>query len=155
MSLMSYTLPEFLAHAVAMEEEAAERYLELADMMEAHDNLEVATVFRDMHRFSNLHRDSIRERIDDMVKLPPIKSWQYRWTSPPEVGDEDAFDATMTPFNALTYARENESRAMNFYRSVAVETSDPEVKRLAAEFADEEQEHTEALDDWLERTPRS
>ena len=30
---MSYTLPEFLAHAVALEHEAAERYLELADMM--------------------------------------------------------------------------------------------------------------------------
>ncbi len=150
---MSYTLPEFLAHAVAMEEEAAERYLELADMMEAHDNLEVAKVFRDMHRFSNLHRDSIRERIGDMVKLPAIKSWQYRWTTPPEVGDDDAFDSMMTPFNALTYARENESRAMNYYRSVAKESDDAEVKRLGAEFAEEEQEHTEALDEWLERTP--
>jgi hypothetical protein len=35
---MSYSLPEVLAHAIALENEAAERYLELADMMEAHRN---------------------------------------------------------------------------------------------------------------------
>jgi len=48
---MSYTLPEFFAHAVALEDEAADRYLELADMMEAHRNDEVSRVFRDMNRF--------------------------------------------------------------------------------------------------------
>ena len=47
---MSYTLPEFLAHAIAMEQEAADRYLELADMMEAHHNDAVSAVFRDMCR---------------------------------------------------------------------------------------------------------
>ena len=48
---MSYALPEFLAHAVALEQEAADRYLELADMMEAHRNDAVSAVFRDMTRF--------------------------------------------------------------------------------------------------------
>jgi len=56
---MAYALGEFLVHAVAMEREAAERYLELADMMEAHNNLEVSRVFRDMHRYSTMHGDSI------------------------------------------------------------------------------------------------
>ncbi len=150
---MSYSLPEFLAHAIAMENEAAERYLELADMMEAHDNLDVAKVFRDMHRFSIMHRDSIIERAGT-IELPKLKSWQYRWTSPPEVGDEDAFDYMMVPYHALEYARENEQRARDFYQSCTGDTDDAEVKRLAEEFAEEEQEHTDALDDWLERTPR-
>ena len=35
---MDLALPEFLAHAVALEQEAAERYMELAAMMEAHRN---------------------------------------------------------------------------------------------------------------------
>ena len=39
---MSYALPEFLAHAVPLEQETADRYLELADMMEAHRNEVVA-----------------------------------------------------------------------------------------------------------------
>jgi rubrerythrin len=48
---MDYTLPEFLAHAIALEHEAAERYLELADMMEAHRNDPVSALFRDMVRY--------------------------------------------------------------------------------------------------------
>ena len=33
-------------------------------------------------------------------------------------------------------------------------SSDAEVKRLGAEFAEEETGHVAALDDWLARTPR-
>ncbi len=80
---MSYTLPEFLAHAVALEQEAADRYLELADMMEAQQNNAVASVFRDMVRYSEMHRDEIRARVG-ATELPKLKSWQYRWRSPPE-----------------------------------------------------------------------
>ncbi|MCZ7563338.1 MAG: ferritin family protein [Burkholderiales bacterium] len=150
---MSYTLPEFLAHAIAMEEEAAERYLELADMMEAHRNDDVSAVFRDMHRYSIMHRDAIRARVGD-TELPKLKSWQYRWRTPPEMGDEDAFDYLLDAYNALQYARTNELRAMEYYRSVVGETDDAEVRRLADEFADEEREHVEALDKWIGRTQR-
>jgi len=150
---MSYTLSEFLAHAIAMEEEAAERYLELADMMESHRNDEVSALFRDMHRYSLLHRDSIRERVGS-IELPKLKSWEYRWRTPPEMGDEDAFDYMIEAYNALRYARANEVRAMEYYRSVADESGDAEVKRLAGEFAAEEREHVEALDKWLGRTTR-
>jgi len=150
---MSYTLPEFLAHAIAMEDEAAERYLELADMMESHRNDDVSTLFRDMHRYSLMHRDSIRERVGS-IALPKLKSWEFRWRTPPEMGDDDAFDYMMEAYNALRYARANEVRAMEYYRSVADESGDAEVKRLAGEFAAEETEHVEALDEWLGRTTR-
>jgi len=150
---MNYSLPEFLAHAIAMEDEAAERYLELADMMEAHLNDEVSRLFRDMNRYSILHRDSIKKAAES-VELPILKSWQYRWTSPPEVGDEDGFDYTLEPYVALEYARENEGRARDFYLSVAEHADDEEVKRLATEFASEEQEHTDALDELLSQTLR-
>ena len=88
---MSYALPEFLAHAVALEQEAAERYLELADMMESYRNDEVSSVFRDMVRFSQMHGDEIRARVGS-IELPRLKSWQYRWTLPPEAGGEEGFD---------------------------------------------------------------
>lgn len=150
---MSYTLPEFLAHAVALEHEAAERYLELADMMEAHRNDAVATIFRDMNRFSLMHHDEVKGRVG-ALELPRLKSWQYRWTAPPEMGGDEAFDYMLEPYNALRYARENEVRAMEYYRSVAAEATDAEVKRLATEFAAEESEHVAALDKWLAQTPR-
>ena len=34
------------------------------------------------------------------------------------------------------------------------EAQDAEIKRLAAEFAEEEREHVLALDEWLAKTPR-
>ncbi|MCD6733059.1 MAG: ferritin family protein [Burkholderiaceae bacterium] len=150
---MTYTLPEFLAHAVALETEAAERYLELADMMEAHRNDEVAALFRDMVHFSQLHRDEIKARVGNVV-LPKLKSWEYRWTTPPEVGGDEAFDYLLDPWHALRYARENEVRAMEYYSSVGMQSTDPEVRRLASEFASEEADHVDALDKWLARTHR-
>jgi rubrerythrin len=118
---MSYTLPEFFAHAIALEKEAADRYLELADMMEAHRNDAVAKLFRDMVVFSNLHHDSIVQRAGKM-QLPKLRSWEYRWTSPPEAGGEEAFDYMLEPYNALRYARANEVRAMEYYSSVGLHT---------------------------------
>ena len=150
---MSYTLPEFLAHAIALEKEAADRYLELADMMEAHRNDAVSRLFRDMVSFSTMHHDSIVQRAGAM-QLPKLKSWEYRWSTPPEAGGEEAFDYMLDPYNALRYARDNEMRAMEYYSSVGLQTADPEVKRMAAEFAGEESEHVDALDQWLARTPR-
>ena len=150
---MSYALPDFLAHAVALEQEAADRYLELADMMEAHRNDAVSAVFRDMTRFSQLHRDEIKARVG-AIALPQLKSWEFRWRSPPEVGGEEGFDYMIEPYNALKYARANELRAMQYYRSVAEESTDSEVRRLATEFANEETEHVAALDKWIALTPR-
>jgi len=150
---MSYTLPVFLAHALALEQEAADRYLELADMMEAHRNDAVSSVFRDMTRFSELHRDEIKSRVG-IVELPKLRSWEFRWRSPPEMGGEEGFDYLMQAYHALQYARDNEVRAMTYYRSVAEEATDDEVRRLAAAFADEETEHVAALDKWIETTQR-
>jgi rubrerythrin len=150
---MSYALPEFLAHAVALEQEAAERYLELADMMESYRNDPVSALFRDMHRFSVLHRDQIQARVGKVV-LPVLKSWEYRWRTPPEVGGEEAFEPGLDAYSALRYARENERRALAYYRAVAEESTDAEVKRLASDFADEEAGHVASLDKWLALTPR-
>jgi rubrerythrin len=150
---MNYSLPEFLAHAIALEREAQERYLELADMMEAHLNLDTAKVFRDMVHFSKLHGDEIVERAKH-VELRKLNSWEFRWRISHEVGDDDGVHYLMTPYHALKYARENEVRGRDYYRAAAEKSQDAEVRRLGNEFAEEEQEHVEALDRLIEKTPR-
>lgn len=149
----SYSLAEFLAHAIALEHEAAERYLELADMMEAHRNDPVSALFRDMVHYSRLHHDSIVDRAKG-VSLPKLRVSEFRWSVPPECGGEEAFFYTLDSYNALRYARENEVRAMEYYTNVGLHSTDPEVKRLAAEFAAEETEHVQAIEDWLAHTRR-
>ena len=148
---MDYTLPEFLAHAIALEHEAAERYLELADRMEAHRNDPVSALFRDMVRYSRMHRDSIIESARG-VTLPTLRPGQYRWLQAPEAGDEEGFDVMLDAYEALTYALKNEMRALDYYCSVSEQTADAEVRRMAAEFAAEETEHVQALEDWMART---
>ena len=150
---MGYSLPEFMAQAMALELEAAERYLELADMMEAHNNLETAQVFRDMSRFSALHHDEIAKRAAGLT-LPKLSSWEFRWTNPPEVGDVQDVHYLMTAYHALCYARDNEVRGMEYYRAAAQKSDDQEVRRLGNEFANEESEHVVKLDKWIEVTPR-
>lgn len=150
---MDYTLPEFLAHAIALEREAAERYLELADMMEAHRNDEVSALFRDMVAYSRMHHDSIVERAQG-VALPALSAHEYRWRLPPEAGGDEAFDFRIDAYSALQYARENEERALDYYSEIGTHATDAEVRRLATEFAAEETEHVDALDDWIARTPR-
>ncbi|MBX3634479.1 MAG: rubrerythrin [Rubrivivax sp.] len=150
---MDITLPEFLAHAIALEAEAAERYLELADMMESYGKADVAALFREMVGYSRLHHDAIVERAQG-VALPQLRSWQYRWRQPPEAGGDEAFDRHLSAYDALRYARENEFRAQAWYSQVHDAASAGDVRSLAGAFAAEEAEHVQALDAWLARTPR-
>jgi rubrerythrin len=146
----------FLAHAIALETEAGERYEELADMMDVHNNHEVGDMFRQMAEFSRLHASQVSARANEFAPLPQLKSWEYRWNTPepPEVGDFTGSHYLMTPFHALQFALANERRGWEFYNNSAKETSDPQVRTLAAEFAEEEAEHVETLERWIERTPR-
>jgi len=145
----------FLAHALAMEQEAADRYDELADSMDVHNNQDVAELFRQMATFSRLHGASVAQRAAP-YDLPKLKSWQYRWNTPepPEVGEPEGSHYMMTPYHALIFALGNERRGHQFYASEASGSDDASVRSLAAEMADEEAEHVRELEAWIARTPK-
>jgi len=54
-------LDTFLAYSIALEEEAADRHDELADMLDVHNNPGVATTFRKLAHYSRLHAQEIRD----------------------------------------------------------------------------------------------
>ena len=54
-------MADLLALALALEIEASERYADLADLMEAHNNYDVASLFRKMAGIEQLHVTHIRE----------------------------------------------------------------------------------------------
>jgi rubrerythrin len=145
----------FLAHALAFETEAAERYEELADAMTAHNNAEVGQLFHRMAGFSRLHADAVRGRAAGTA-LPHFKPWDFQWQEPegPEVAPVERTHYLMTPYHCLQLALHNEKRGRDFYRDVAAANADPEVKRLAEQMAEEEHEHVLVLEDWLSRTPQ-
>ena len=146
----------FLAYSVALEEEAADRHDELADMMDVHNNPEVAETFRKLAHYSRLHAQEIRDHSRG-ANLPVIAPWDFGWEDMegPETADISDVNYLMSTSHALQIAMGNEQRAHDFYFKISKDSPDGDVRALAAEFADEEKEHLELLEKWLESRPDS
>ena len=149
-------LDTFLAYSVALEEEAADRHDELADMMDVHNNPEVAETFRKLAHYSRLHAQEIRDHSRG-ANLPVIAPWDFGWEDMegPETADISDVNYLMSTSHALQIAMGNEQRAHDFYFKISKDSPDGDVRALAAEFADEEKEHLELLEKWLESRPDS
>jgi len=143
----------FLTHAVRLEADAAESYDRLALQMEQQTNVEVAALFRKFAGYCRQHLGEARERAareaGGVLELAPK---DYRW---PDGQSPEAPRPTdiqhLTVRGALEMALATERAACDFYSAVANQTRSERVQELAQEFAEEEAEHVEALERWLER----
>jgi rubrerythrin len=141
---------EFLAHAELLEQESVERYEEMADCMETHNNPEVASLFRKLAHFGENHVREVEQRAAGMA-LPKIAPWDFKWSTPesPEAGSFEDAHYLMDRGQALQMALYNEELGRQFYLQVAKTTPDEEVKQIAMEFAEEEAEHVNLLKNWI------
>ena len=72
------TIEDLMDQALQMEREAVARYTELAEMMEAHNNLEVAALFRQMAEYEGRHVAQILADMgwaEDTVTLREAGAW--------------------------------------------------------------------------------
>ena len=145
-------LDTFLAFSITMEEEAAERHDELADVMEAHNNLSVAAAFRKLAHFSRLHAAEVQALAAGRA-LPQIAAWEFDWEDmeAPETTDPGLVNYLMSTRRALEIAMGNERRAHDFYHALGLRGRSDDIRRTAMEFAAEEAEHVELLQKWLDR----
>jgi len=145
---------DFMAHAYAMEVEAAERYAEFADSMEMHNNREVAELFRKLSRIEQRHADQILEQMG--WKQSPLTSLKVRWEGMegPETADPTELHYLMQPYHALQIALHNEKRARDFFAHLAKVTKDAGVRKGAREMEEDEAEHVRLIEAWLKRTPK-
>ena len=141
------TVPELLAHAMAMETEASERYGELADQMETHRRKAVAAIFRRLETAEKKHLVDLAEMCNGVV-LPHYAPWDFKWRSNegPETIDIGRVHYQLSVREAVLLALEHERKATQFYVDVANTALAPDVIGLARRFADEEREHI----GWLE-----
>jgi rubrerythrin len=146
----------FLAYSIALEEEAADRHDELADMLDVHNNPGVAATFRKLAHYSRLHAQEIRDHGKGR-NLPVIAPWDFEWEDMegPETSDIGAVNYLMNTAHALQIAMGNEQRAHDFYFQISQDSQVDEVRAMAAEFAEEEQEHLELLKQWIDKTEAS
>ena len=144
------TIQAFLAHAIKVEEEAAEHFDELGQSMEECGNQEVAQLFRQFAGYSRLHLLEARSRaaaVDVSAHTPK----EYNWPDleAPEKTSLWAGDASMTRRDALKAALTGERRGFEFYHRVAETAADEAVRAMAKEFRKEEAEHVEILERWI------
>ncbi|HML06917.1 MAG TPA: ferritin family protein [Xanthobacteraceae bacterium] len=148
-------LADLLAVAYQIEADAVDRYNLLADQMETHNNPELVAVFRDLARAEGIHRDEIRRlagEVDVVAHAQRMAKWK-RGESPEEANLGDAH-YLMTPWHALQLALKGEERALAFFKSIVETTKDPEIKRMADEFVEEEAEHVNLVHRLLRRHPK-
>ncbi len=143
--------PVLLSYAYALEVEAGERYADLAEQMETHNNPEVVELFEKLARIEKLHADHVLEHAASLG-ISEIATVTYQWEGPETMDFGDAH-YLMTPHHALKLALHNEQRAFEFFSRIAAEAADPDVKSLAEEMAGEEEEHVALMADWLAKFP--
>jgi rubrerythrin len=142
---------EFFAQALAIEIEATERYNDLADQMEVHNNHAIADIFRRMATIEGMHRAEIARRAGDA--LVDGRPASFSWTAPegPETIGFGELHYKMTPRQALMLARHNEQRAVVYFEAIAAAATDHEIAAFAATMADDERHHVVLVDKWLEK----
>lgn len=135
-------LNEFLALAYLLEEESADRYHELADNMEVHNNPEAAALFRKLAEFGELHAAEVVELAGGALAAEVAES-SLQWEMPegPETTPYDALHYQITVPEALDLALHNEIRGRDFYAEVARLSPSQHVRDTAKAFAAEESEH--------------
>ena len=147
------TLRELMTRALTMEMEAAERYAELADAMETHNNREVAALFRKLSAIEQKHAAEIMETMG-WTSPPAIAPDEARWDGfeAPETTAGDEVHYLMQPYHALKLVLGNEQRAEAFFRRLARVATAPSVAKAARALQAEEREHVALVRAWLKRT---
>lgn len=148
------TVEVFLAHALVLENEAAQGYQEIGESMAVHNNPEVAALFFKMAKYGRLHADEV-QTLAEGLDLPHIAPWDFVWHDgeSPEAPSMDKVHYMMQPAQALALALRAERQAHAFYASVAETTPAERVRELASQFATEEAEHVSILTEWIKKYP--
>ncbi|MGI9426459.1 MAG: ferritin-like domain-containing protein, partial [Hyphomicrobiaceae bacterium] len=119
------SVAELLAHAYRMELEASERYSDLAEQMDLHNNTELANLFRKLSEVETIHAKDILQQMQNLgVSLPTPADDKWPDDEPPESIDLGAVSYIMTPREALQLALDAERRAYDFFDQLRVATRD-------------------------------
>jgi rubrerythrin len=141
------SVEEFLAYAIKLEQEAALRFGQLADAMEAAGNEEVEKLFRRLANASRAHLNEARAR-SGFRDIPEMEPGEFHWPNleSPEAAAIWAADPLISREQALEIGLAAEMAGLGYYKNIFETTTDPEIKILARQFIEEESGHVAALE---------
>jgi rubrerythrin len=145
---------ELLAHAIAIEREAAARYAELGERMGDLGHDLVAELFLRLAKLEKDHEQELLRRATGL-NLPALARGEYAWLDDgsPERAPHDLVLNLLTPHSALQIALQAEQRAAAFFDSARKQAADPALAAMAAEMAAEEGVHIAWVKSAIRRAP--
>jgi rubrerythrin len=145
-------LKDALDLAILIEEEAEERYLELAEQMEAFFTPKAAEFFRQMSVNEAKHGFELRtRRADRFGDAPPAVDRSMLWDI--EAPEYDKARAFISPRKVLEIALASEIKAHDYFMKALPSISDPDVKKLFEELRLEEITHQQMVKKRLAEQP--
>ena len=145
-------LRDALDLATIIEEEAKERYQELADQMELHHNAAAAHFFRFMHDVEVIHERKLFERRTALFGKEPrtVDRGMIFDIEAPEYDEARAF---MSLRQALEVALRAEQKAHAFFVGAMPSATDPAVRALFDSLRLDEIEHQNLVQAQLDKLP--
>lgn len=136
------SVSEFYAHALAIERDASESYLELERVFRARGALALADLAASLASAEGGHLDELRRRSEDFA-VPLIPPGSYKWLGgrSPEALPIEVASRAVSARDLLGLALDAERRSAAFFEQVAATTPDDNVRMLARDMAAEELEH--------------
>jgi rubrerythrin len=134
-------IPEFYAHAIAIEREAVDRYREFEAYFNGRGDDVLAGLCNNLAALEEEHFDALKKSSRDL-ELPAVDPADHGWLAVDR--DEVAkrsFYRIVEPRQLLEVALRSECNALGFFEWVANTSPDKEVRILAQAMALEEMDH--------------
>lgn len=152
LDLATLTLQDALDFAILVEEEACERYDDLAAQMEAHNTQAAAVFFRFMVLNEAKHGHELTLRRRELFGTAPARvDRSMLWdVEAPEFEEVRPF---MPAREALEVALRAEEKAYRFFSEAVASVSDAKAKALFQELMEEELMHQDLVRKEIEKLP--
>ena len=148
------SLKDALDLATLIEEEARDRYEELAEQMLVHHTSVPETFFRKMVRVEEMHRAELHKRRVELFGSAPGRVTR-EMIFDVEAPEYDEVRQGMSPREALSAAMRSEVKAHDFFVAAIPRIKNAEVRALFEELRDEEIEHQKWVQAELDRLPQT
>ena len=146
------SIKDALDLGILVEEEAMERYQELADNLDVHNTGDAAQFFRFMVGCEAKHGEELKEKRRELFgEAPSSVDRSMLWDV--EAPGYDATRTFMTIQDALKVAMAAERKAFEFFDGALPEVTDAEVRELFTELRQEEVEHMEMVREQMKKVP--
>ena len=136
--------------AILVEDEAEERYRELADSLEIHHTNDAAGFFRFMATCEAKHGEELRAKRKELFSDEPASvDRSMLWDV--EAPEFEVVKSFMSLQDALDVALAAETKAFEFFDGALPEIEDPEVRELFTELRQEEVEHMQMVREQMKK----